>query len=188
MMTARLMLVVGSALLLVSCAGLAPRGADVGAGIASPSAAAVTASPADDAAGTDLVIKQSIPGSYPRLVVGSVPQGMTAHTTVAGGWYTVVYTDDLHTKELSLTDTFGVNPPPQGPNGLSDSRQFRGVRATYVVYDTTAPASKRYLLWDEPGTWPKSADGMPVNEFFLLGSGLTENEFLAAASSLRQVS
>lgn len=113
---------------------------------------------------------------------------MAPHATIARGTYTLVYTDDLHTKEIYFTDAFGANPPPPGPNGVSAFRQFRGARSSYVIYDSTAPRSRRYLIWDEPGTWPKSADGLPVNQFFLSGSGLTESEFFSAADSLRPVS
>lgn len=188
-MTARSMLLVGTALLLVSCAGVVPppRGNTLAASPAGAPSATPRPVPTDAVVEVDQAIKQSIPESWPRLVLGSVPAGMVGHTTIRAGWYTIAYVDDLHTKQIGLTDTFGVNPPPQGQNGASAVRQFRGARSTYVVYDDTAPASQRYMLWDEPGTWPMSADGMRVNEFFLWSSGLTESEFFQSADSVRAI-
>ena len=57
-----------------------------------------------------------------------------------------------------------------------------------LLFDTTAPLSQRYLLWQEPGTWsPKVVAGMPRIEYFLSASGLTEAEFFRVADSLQPV-
>jgi hypothetical protein len=113
---------------------------------------------------------------------------MTPLTTVDAGGYTVVYSDDLHTRNVNLTDRFGVNPPLPAGNGASATRQFRGARTVYFIYDASAPTSQRYLMWDEPGTWPTGQYGMRTNQFYLEASGLTESEFFQVADSLRSVS
>ena len=81
-----------------------------------------------------------------------------------------------------------MNPPPlTGAAGSQTYRQFRGVMAEYTVYDTTAPMSQRYLLWQEPGTWAQPHVGLPGIEYYLGASGLTEPEFFRVADSLQPV-
>ena len=86
----------------------------------------------------------------------------------------------LRLMKRPATDTTPVFNPPMmtGSNGSQSYQQFRGVRTLYTVYDTTAPLSQRYLLWQEPGTWSQPLSGMPGIEYFLSANGLTEAEFL----------
>jgi len=133
------------------------------------------------------IVARSIPADWLRLLPASVPAGMTASTIVDGDGYTVRYVDDLHTKEIFFTDEL-TNPPLPSSSGISTTRQIRGVRATYFIYDGTAPTSQRYLMWDEPGTWPANANGIRTNEFYLESSGLTESEFFQVADSVRALS
>jgi hypothetical protein len=133
------------------------------------------------------IVARSIPAGWLRLLPASVPAGMTASTTVDGDGYTVRFVDDLHTREITFTDEL-ANPPLPTSDGISSTRLFRGVRATYFIYDRTAPTSQRYLMWDEPGTWPTGAYGIRTNEFYLESTGLTESEFFRVADSVRPLS
>lgn len=133
------------------------------------------------------IVRQSIPADWLRLLPAWVPAGMAPRTTVSGDGYVVVWADDLHTKEVSFTDIL-ANPSLPTGSGISTTRLVRGVRATYFIYDRTAPTSQRYLMWDEPGTWPTAAYGGRTNEFYLEASGLTESEFLQVADSVRALS
>lgn len=113
-------------------------------------------------------VAATVPADRVRLMPASIPAGMSARVTMTADGYQVDYADDLHTKQITLAGRFGMNPPPPvGGHAVSSYRQFRGVRASYVVYDSTAPTSQRYLLWLEPGTWPRLASGAPSNECFL---------------------
>lgn len=76
--------------------------------------------------------------------------------------------------------------PRTTPDVVRGAMAFDGRRL--LLFDTTAPLSQRYLLWQEPGTWsPKVVAGMPQIEYFLSASGLTEAEFFRVADSLQPV-
>ncbi|TMC08821.1 MAG: hypothetical protein E6J41_12110 [Chloroflexi bacterium] len=191
------LMVLASATLLGGCAGIDT--APAAARTASPPAVATTtpsarpaaspgARPTPAAGDPASLVGRSVPASRQRLLPGWTPAGMAPVTTLENGGYIVVYADDLHTKEVYFTDEFGVNPPPQtSPHAVSAMRQFRGARATYVIYDGSAPTSQRYLTWDEPGQWPTGEYGMPTNQFYLEAHGLTESEFFRVADSLQLV-
>jgi hypothetical protein len=133
-------------------------------------------------------IRETVTAGDPRLLPTYVPSGMSAAVSVSPISYTLSYTDDQHTRDFRLAVNVGANPPPlTGPNGSQSHPQFRGVRALYTVYDTTAPLSQRYLLWQEPGTWSQPLIGLPGIEYFLSASGLTEAEFFRVADSLQPV-
>jgi hypothetical protein len=112
---------------------------------------------------------------------------MTAAVLATAGSYEIDYTDDQHTREIHLAVNEGVNPPPHVSNGSQTYPAFRGARTLYTVYDTTAPLSMRYLLWQEPGNWSSKMTQMPGIEYFLNATGLTEAEFFRVADSLRPV-
>lgn len=126
-----------------------------------------------------------------RLLLSYVPSGMMAAVRALTASYTIVYTDDQHTRTITLSVNEGVNPPPPrtnfNPNGTGTSMTFRGVTTSYVVYDTAAPLSQRHLLWQEPGAWPGKVVSMPGIEYFLSATGLTESEFFRVANSLQPV-
>jgi hypothetical protein len=134
------------------------------------------------------IVGRSIPADWLRLLPTSIPPGLTPSTIVQSYGYTVRYVDDLHAKEITFTDILANPPPSTSGHPVSTSRQIRGVTATYVIYDSTAPLSQRYLMWDEPGTWPTAPGGMRTNEFFLESSGLTEDQFFQVADSVRALS
>lgn len=145
----------------------------------------LTVAPSADPAAA---IRATVTAGDPRLLPTSVPTGMSATVRVSPISYTVTYTDDLHTRDLSLAVNEGVNPPPlTGPNGSQSYPQFRGVRTLYTVYDTAAPLSQRYLLWQEPGSWSQPLVGLPGIEYFISASGLTEAEFFRVADSLQPI-
>ena len=135
------------------------------------------------------VIKSTVTAGDPRLLPSYVPAGMSSSSVrVSSGSYTVSYTDDQHTRNLTLAVNVGANPPPvTGTHGRETEPQFRGVKATYVVYDTTAATSQRYLTWQEPGTWSQKIITLPGIEYFLSASGLTEVEFFRVADSMKAV-
>ena len=134
------------------------------------------------------MVRSVVTAGDPRLLPRYVPGGMSATVSATPIGYEVSYTDDLHTRDLLLAVNQGMNPPPlTGVAGSQTYPQFRGVRALYTVYDTTAPMSRRYLAWQEPGTWAQPLVGLPGIEYFLGGSGLTESEFFQVAASLQPV-
>ena len=133
------------------------------------------------------LVRQVVTGVNPRLLPSFVPSGLTATVRASGGDYTVTYTDDLHTRSVSLIIT-QPNPPP-APNGRISMIQFRGARAGYSVTDTTAALSARVLFWTEPGSVDPSspyrgAGGVP---YTLSAEGITEAEFFQIANSLNPV-
>ena len=135
-----------------------------------------------------VMVRSEVTAGDPRLLPRYVPAGMSATVSATPIGYQVSYTDDLHTRDLLLAVNQGMNPPPlTGVAGSQTYPQFRGVRALYTVYDTTAPMSQRYLTWQEPGTWAQPHVGLPGIEYFLGGSGLTESEFFRVAASLQPV-
>jgi hypothetical protein len=129
-------------------------------------------------------LRRAVTPGNPSLVPGHVPPGMSATVDVSNFGYLVTYTDDLHTKQIGLGDDVGQNPPPMGAAGQSSVRQFRGARADYVVYDATAPMSRRHLTWLEPGDWGRLPGGAQSNEYIMSASGLTDAEFFQVADSL----
>jgi hypothetical protein len=137
------------------------------------------------------VVRSTVTAGDPRLLPSYIPAGMTAQVRASAASYTVVYTDDQHTRTITLSVNEGVNPPPArtnfNPNGTGTSITFRGVTTSYVVYDTTAPLSQRHLLWQEPGNWSGKVTSMSGIEYFLGATGLTESEFFRVANSLQPV-
>jgi hypothetical protein len=97
-----------------------------------------------------------IPGGE-RLLPAYLPPGLSASVrthkadpSYQRDSYEVTYTDDLHTREITLSVDAGANPPPAtDPNHSQGDIQFRSVRALYTVYDTTAATSQRYLMWPD---------------------------------------
>jgi len=127
-----------------------------------------------------------------RLLPAYVPPGMSASVRASKAdpsypkdTYEVSYTDDLHTREITLSVNAGATPPlATDPNHRQSDIQFRGVRTLYTVFDTTAATSQRYLLWpDLKGI----ATGPAGPDYFLAASGLTESEFFRVANSLQPV-
>ena len=139
---------------------------------------------ATDAAGIRRLVAQ-IDGLTPRLLPTSMPAGLSGTVSVASGAYQVSYSDESHERSV----TFGVlipNPPAITPAGRISSVSFRGVQASYAIYDLNGPKSQRYLRWTEAGSWTGSASntipaGVP---YFLTASGLTDEEFFRMANSL----
>jgi len=186
-------LLVGAAvpLLLAGCAGAAspPAGASAASATAEPTPAGKPSylpgsAPAADPAA---VVRSTVTAGDPRLVPSYVPAGMTAAVRATAASYEVTYTDDQHTRGITLAVNQGVNPPPVPSGGANTDRSFRGVRASYAVYDVSAPLSLRHLYWQEPGSWSSKVFSNPGIEYFLSGTGLTEAEFFRVASSLQPV-
>jgi hypothetical protein len=138
-----------------------------------------------DLAGVAVSISGTVVPGGDRLLPGYLPSGLTASVTVYPNSYSVTYDDDQHTREISLLVNVGANPPPATAPGRSSTYiQFRGRRASYVVYDATAPLSLRHLLWpDEKGI----ATGPAGPDYLLSSTGLTEAEFFRVANSLQPV-
>jgi hypothetical protein len=74
--------------------------------------------------------------------------------------------------------------PPR--DGLGGCLSPRGRDATYQVFDTTVPTSRRILYWMEPGT---QVNGPTVGQvpYYFSASGFTEPEFFQLADSLLPV-
>lgn len=163
-----------------------PRLSPTIAATATPTPNRVIPSPiVTDPGGVAAAIGEIVVPGGARLLPAYVPPGMSAIVRTYQQSYAVTYTDDLHTREVTLSVNAGANPPPvTGPNPSSSHLLFRGVRTQYTIYDTTAPMSHRYLLWpDEKGI----ATGPPGPDYFLGATGLTEVEFFRIANSLEPV-
>jgi hypothetical protein len=187
---------VATALLAAGC-GSIPRPATSAAQRSTAPAVAPSPAPAatplpTPAAVADpaAVVRETVTAGDPRLLPSYVPSGMTPALLASASSFAVDYADDQHTRSIHLSLNEGANPPPartiSNPNGTGTSITFRGVSTSYVVYDTTAPLSQRYLMWQEPGTWARPVYGMP-GEYFLSAAGLTEPEFYRVADSLQPV-
>jgi hypothetical protein len=133
------------------------------------------------------VIRTVDAGGAARLLPTDLPPGMSAVVRTFPHSYLVTYSDDLHTRMISISVNAGANPPPiTGGSGSQTHRTFQGRRALYTVYDTTAPLSQRYLMWpDDKGI--ASAPPGPQPDYYLGSTGLTESEFLRVADSLQPV-
>jgi hypothetical protein len=170
-----------------------PRPAPTTAAAATPTPGRVIPGPiATDPGGVAAAISEIVIPGGERLLPAYLPAGMSAsvqaHKADPGyqkDWYEVTYTDDLHTRDITISVDAGANPPPAtDPNHSQGHLQFRGVRTLYTVFDTTAPTSARYLLWpDDKGI----ATGPAGPDYFLSASGLTEAEFFRVANSLQPV-
>jgi hypothetical protein len=153
---------------------------------ATPSAALGTPLPAlTDARGAVAIVRARVTGVSPRLLPTAIPAGMEVTVGWAGpGGYSLQYTDDLHTHTIVvITDMpMGMNGPHQSMRTL----RFRGRDATYQVFDTTVPTSRRILYWMEPGT---QVNGPTVGQvpYYFSASGFTEAEFFQLADSLLPV-
>lgn len=192
---ARVLLWVAAVALLTACAAVtgSPSPVSRSAGPSRPPVTASSPSPpspqpsALPTGGPDqisAVIAAQVPSDWPRLLPSWFPAPMVARATVTADGYQVTYGDDLHTREVTFSAGMGVNPPGPTSDATSGIRQFRGVRANYVVYQPAVATSQRYLHWLEPGTWPRPANGMALNDMFLMTSGLTEAEFFGVAESV----
>lgn len=145
-----------------------------------------------DPAGVAVAIGDIVIPGGERLLPAYVPPGMSASVrthkadpSYQKDSYEVTYTDELHTREITLSVDAGATPPPAtDPNHSQRDIQFRSVRTLYTVFDTTAATSQRYLLWpDVKGI----ATGPAGPDYFLAASGMTESEFFRVANSLRPV-
>jgi hypothetical protein len=140
-------------------------------------------------------IRQNVTSSSPVLLPTWLPVTMEARILDSStDFFNVEYRSDQRDKSISL----GIvvpNPPPGDQSSSDTEVRFRNAAplksaqrgyAEYVVYDTTAPRSDRWLMWFEPGNMAnpqtKAAGVVP---YFLSASGLTDAEFWQVANSLR---
>src|SRR5215472_3315939 len=112
--------------------------------------AATSTPPAEtDPAGAAAALRAQVTGT-PRLLPAAVPDGMQAIVSASPDSYNVEYTDDSHVRTIMVAPD-----APVGVNGPHQSYQrvpFRSVTADYFINDTTDPASRRRLYWQEPGS------------------------------------
>ena len=133
-------------------------------------------------------VAATVTAGSPRLLPTYVPPGLTGSAQARAATYTVTYADSKRTRQVVLMVNAGASPPPVAGGGTVTQRQFRGVTAQYGVYDTASSMSRRYLLWQEPGTWSDAVTTRPGIEYFLVATGLPETDFLRIADSLQPVS
>lgn len=140
------------------------------------------------------MIRATVTNTHPVLLPSVLPGGpYDALVSVGADDFNVRYRSDLRDKTIS----FGIlvaNPPPGGASSQSRSVKFRnalGTKSTpvgyaeYVVFDTTASLSNRYLEWMEPGTMANPQLAGPGVPYFLSTTGLTDQEFWQIANSLQ---
>jgi hypothetical protein len=115
----------------------------------------------------------------------------TAEVAASTSHYNVTYTNSA--RQLVDLAIEVPNPPPPTERGAGRTLAFRGdANAEYQVDDTTDPASSRWLLWDEPGSWagdPAIAGSQRPHDvpYFLRTERVTEPQFWAIANSLEAV-
>jgi hypothetical protein len=104
-------------------------------------------------------------------------------TDLSSPFFTVTYTSPDGTQEVNFAIVV-PNPPAPGPHGSQVNPNFHGDRLSlYQVNDATQPASARFLMWNEPGTWSEP-NGLPGVPYLSETTGLTDAEFWATANSL----
>ena len=129
-MIARLFAVMTAALLAAACGVVssAPSPtpiaqAPAATGTPAPGQVAGVPTPVTPATGDPAaVVRSTVTAGSPRLLATYVPSGMTATITAVPASYEVTYTDDLHTRTLTLDVNEGANPPPHGSSGSEACR------------------------------------------------------------------
>jgi len=101
---------------------------------------------------------------------------------VAKDSFDIKYFDSTTGKQFRLM-VMVPNPPPGGPNSQQSQLEFRGIKATYQINDTTKPDSQRWLYWEEPGQWEFGNLNYVI--YYLTAEGLSEAEFWEIANSLQ---
>jgi hypothetical protein len=193
-MIGRTALVLACAAALLAACGTVTAGPAPAPAAKTPTAAtpAPDPTPAPSRTGTPeqvaAAVAAAVPADRPRLLPRSLPTTMVGRVQLYPEGYMVTYANEVHTKEITFAAGLGMNPPLPSEHAYSGWRQFRGVRASYQVYEPASPTSLRYLDWREPGAWPRLPSGAPTDEMYLSASGLTEAEFLAVANSVGPVS
>lgn len=128
------------------------------------------------------VIRMSVTGAKPLLIVNGVPDDWRASVHADPDTFTVTYTDPAGVKTVTLAIARSNIPPPS-VDSTQASPKFHGDAASlYQVAAAAAPRSQRWLVWTEPGTW--SLPGPAGVPYILSATGLTEVEFWRFADSL----
>jgi hypothetical protein len=142
--------------------------------IASPSPSALT----PEQAAT--LIRETVVGAKPLLVLIGVPSDWRAEVTVSSASFSATYRSGGKRITLAIA---AANPPLPGEHTVQSSPTFHGdARALYQIADRRDPASERWLLWVEAGTWSQPGPGgIP---YMLSSAGVTEAEFWTFAGSL----
>jgi hypothetical protein len=132
----------------------------------------------------DALIRSTVTGAHPLLLPTAIPADWTAVVTnLSSSFVTVTYTSQDGTKTVTF-EIAVTNPPPPGPNGSQTNPRFHGdVHSLYQVDDTTVATSRRFLFWNEPGTWSQP-NGLPGVPYFIASDGLTDAQFWAIANSV----
>jgi hypothetical protein len=140
-----------------------------------------TMSPAD----AEVSIRKTVTTAHPVLLPSRLPNAIVDAAVSAGAdGFSVVYRSDQRDKSISL-GIVAANPPPGTEQTVTRAVKFHGVTAQYQDYDPASPLSRRWLMWNEPGTMAEQV--MKVNgvPYFLSTDGLTDQEFWEVANSLR---
>jgi hypothetical protein len=130
------------------------------------------------------LVRSTVTGAHPLLLPTTIPADWTAVVTnLSSSSATLTYTSP----DLTKTVTFEIavpSPPPPGPNGSQTNPRFHGdVHSLYQVDNTTVATSRRFLIWNEPGTWSQP-NGLPGVPYFISSDGLTDAQFWAIANSV----
>jgi hypothetical protein len=140
-----------------------------------------TMSPAD----AEVSIRKTVTTAHPVLLPSQLPNAIVDAAVSAGtDGFSVVYRSDQRDKSI-LLGIMAANPPPGTEQTVTRAVKFHGVTAQYQVYDPASPLSRRWLMWNEPGTMAEQV--MKVNgvPYFLSTDGLTDQQFWEVANSLR---
>lgn len=181
-MLTRHLTAIGAALLLLglaACADVAARPSPSPTARHSASVTTATESKPTPATTGDVAttLRARVTAPFPLLLPAAVPSGMQAATVSASATsYMVEYSDDTHARTITV-----ISDAPMGVNGPHQTMRmvpFRGVSATYFIFDTTDPTSERRLFWREQA----------ANHYYsLFATGFTEAEFFQIAGSLQPV-
>ena len=166
-----------SALLALLAAALVTLGSCVTTATPRPTSTAAAALTPNAAA---QIIRSTVTGAKPLLILNGVPDAWRAEVTATPSAFTATYRSGSKRITLAIA---AANPPLPGPNTLQTHPTFHGdARALYQVADGRDPVRERWLLWVEEGTWSEPGpSGVP---YLLSGLGITDSEFWQFAQSL----
>jgi hypothetical protein len=129
---------------------------------------------------------QSVTGATPLLVPTAVPDGWSAEVSTSTDGFGIHYTGpSFEDVRLSISIP---NPRPPQETGTQEFGFRSDPRALYQQQDASDPLTQRFLIWNEPGDWARSATaggagtvGVP---YFLSATRVTEAVFWQIADTL----
>ncbi|HET9780170.1 MAG TPA: kelch repeat-containing protein [Candidatus Dormibacteraeota bacterium] len=143
------------------------------------------------------LVRSTVKNTHPALLPVSLPSSggpWDAFVQVTADDFNITYESDMRDETITICICVANPPPATGPNAQVTRVKFRkavGLKyspdgyAEHGVYDMSAPASQRYLQWNEPGSMTNPMSGGSMVPYYVSSTGLTEQEFWQVANSLQ---